>query len=897
MPPAIRMEGVGKRYWKLEERAMLLRSLVPFRKPHREELWALRGLDVNIEQGEVIGVIGRNGAGKTTMLRMLAGVTRPSEGRVSVSGRVAPLISVGVGFHREMSGRENVYVNGMLLGLTKKQIDERFDQIVGFAELADFIDTPVKFYSSGMFMRLGFSVAVHTDPQVLLVDEVLAVGDLAFQLKCLDRMKEIREAGTTIVMVSHSMPAVRLLCPRALVITRGQLAFDGDVEDAIAHHHQILSTEGAGDAAVGDQQVTGGAEVLERELLGPGGPTYYVRREDDLRLRLRVRVRFTAAVANPVFVFLIRSEDASVAYGMQTPLQLAHRSFAAGEETEVEFSFAPNLAGGTYRLTEEIQSADARSILHSDPRGLTFQVEHRLWSLGIADLGGTIAIDGKDTVEDRDFGLTAVAPGAPSGSTAVDEPTVDATPETPAPALDSPTNTDSTTSSEAAELDRPAPSETVGPPAGEPRSRPDADGQRWWNFSPSVWALLGLAGVLRVVCALANRGMALVDDPADYHRLAVSLANGHGFGETVLAAGGGPTAFRPPLYPLFLGAVYKVTGDSMGAALVAQAFLGVVTAGLLGVIGWQLWGRRAGLMALGVGAVYPPLILAGGSLLTESISLPLQLAALAAALEQRRTGRHRLRWAAAAGVATGLAVLARPPNGVLLVPVVLLLCARPLLARRNVGPVLIAGGLAVLTVLPWTIRNTAAFDRTVLVSTSNSFVLGGVYNRTADEDTVHPAMWRPPTGVPALAPLFSDPSLDEAELAERLDTAGRRYARDHPGYVARVVFWNGARLFDVTGRQDTLEAAQPLGYGQRAADVWLIGYAVAALLAVAGLAAGALRRTPLAFWATPLLFIAVTIPTLGTSRYRAPIEPFIVLLAAFALTHLLLRRPGALRNE
>jgi ABC-type polysaccharide/polyol phosphate transport system ATPase subunit len=403
---AITMEGVGKRYWKLEERAMLLRSLMQFRKPHREELWAVRGIDAVIEPGEVVGVIGRNGAGKTTMLRMLAGVTRPSEGRIRVSGRVAPLISVGVGFHREMSGRENVYVNGMLLGLTKAEIDQRFDEIVAFAELADFIDTPVKFYSSGMFMRLGFSVAVHTDPQVLLVDEVLAVGDLAFQLKCLDRMKAIREAGTTIVMVSHAMPAVRLLCPRAIVISHGRMVFDGDVEDAIGHHHQILSSEGSADPGVGDQHVTGGAEVLERALLGPEGPTHYVRRNEELRLRLRIKVRFTRAIDDPVFVFVIRGEDASVAYGIQTPLQLSHRSFAAGEETDVEFTFSPNLAGGTYRVTEEIMSADARAVLHSDSAGLTFQVETRLWSLGVADLHGTVTVDGKEVVEHRDFGLS-----------------------------------------------------------------------------------------------------------------------------------------------------------------------------------------------------------------------------------------------------------------------------------------------------------------------------------------------------------------------------------------------------------------------------------------------------------------------------------------------------------
>ncbi|MEY2565775.1 MAG: hypothetical protein QOE35_304 [Actinomycetota bacterium] len=412
-----------------------------------------------------------------------------------------------------------------------------------------------------------------------------------------------------------------------------------------------------------------------------------------------------------------------------------------------------------------------------------------------------------------------------------------------------------------------------------------------------VWLLLGLALAVRVVVALADRNIRLVDDPADYHRLAVSLAHHHSFGPSVLAAGGGPTAFRPPLYPLFLGAVYAVAGVSVGAALVAQAVLGVVVVALVGILGWQLWGRRAGLVALGLAAVYPPLILVGGSLLSESVALPLELGVLAAVLEARRTGRHVTRWAAVAGVLLGLAVLARPTNGVLAVPLALLLWGRPLLARRTLAPLAAAAGLAVVVVVPWTIRNTEAFDRVVLVSTSNSFVVGGVYNRTADHDSRHPALWRPPTAVPGLAPLFHDPTLDEAELAKRVDDAGRRYIRAHPGYLARSVFWNGARLFDLTGPDQALDAARPLGYGRTAADVWLAGYALGAVLAVIGVAVGALRGTPRAFWLTALLFVAVTIPTLGTSRYRAPVEPFILLLAAFTITHLINRRAGATGHE
>ena len=231
---AIVVDSVGKRYTKLEEQAVLLRSILPFARPKKSDFWALRDVSFRVGEGETVGVLGRNGAGKTTLLRLLAGVTRPTEGHVTVRGPIAPLISVGVGFQREMSGRENVFLNGMLLGLTYEEVSERFDDIVAFAELHDFIDTPVKFYSSGMFMRLGFAVAIHIHPRTLLVDEVLAVGDGAFQAKCLRRMQELRDGGTTVVLVSHALHAIRHLCPRALLIIGGCLEYDGETPEALA---------------------------------------------------------------------------------------------------------------------------------------------------------------------------------------------------------------------------------------------------------------------------------------------------------------------------------------------------------------------------------------------------------------------------------------------------------------------------------------------------------------------------------------------------------------------------------------------------------------------------------------------------------------------------------------
>jgi ABC-type polysaccharide/polyol phosphate transport system ATPase subunit len=387
--PAISLEGTGKRYDVLQDQAVLLKAILPFRRPARREHWALRGLDLAIEPGESVGIVGHNGAGKTTLLRLLAGVTRPTEGRVTVDGRVAPLIGVGVGFHPEMSGRENVYVNGMLLGLTRDEVDARFDAIVAFSELADFIDTPVKFYSSGMFMRLGFAVAVHTDPSVLLVDEVLAVGDVAFQLKCFDRMRTLQAAGTTILLVTHSMHAVRLLCRRAVLLHRGRLELDGTPEAVIARHHELLSDPEAAEPGSPDAPV----RILGRSLHSDRGDPHAAQ-HDDL-LTARFRLRFEAETESPHLFFRVMSDDGQLAYSMQTTIGERHRTFHAGEEAEVEVAFTPRLGGGgTFHTALQVTDTRGLRTLAVDDQGLVFYVSPRLGVLGPADLGAAIRVDG-----------------------------------------------------------------------------------------------------------------------------------------------------------------------------------------------------------------------------------------------------------------------------------------------------------------------------------------------------------------------------------------------------------------------------------------------------------------------------------------------------------------------
>ena len=240
---AVRVEGLSKeyrlggpreRYSTLRDRLNKLAS-APFRalrgRRERSEqnppFWALKEVSFDVRPGEVVGIIGRNGAGKSTLLKILSRITEPTEGEVDISGRVGSLLEVGTGFHPELTGRENVYLNGAILGMRRAEIARRFDEIVAFAEVEKFIDTPVKHYSSGMYMRLAFAVAAHLEPEILVVDEVLAVGDAAFQKKCLGKMGEVAERGRTVLFVSHNMQAVQRLCPSVVLLDRGRIAAQG----------------------------------------------------------------------------------------------------------------------------------------------------------------------------------------------------------------------------------------------------------------------------------------------------------------------------------------------------------------------------------------------------------------------------------------------------------------------------------------------------------------------------------------------------------------------------------------------------------------------------------------------------------------------------------------------
>ena len=263
--PIIRVESLGKkyvirhqqggraRYQSLRDtlanglRAAGRRLLHPFartERPEREEFWALKDVSFEVKRGEVMGIIGRNGAGKSTLLKILSRITEPTTGRVTLHGRVASLLEVGTGFHPELTGRENVYLNGAILGMSRAEIMKKFDEIVAFAEVEKFLDTPVKRYSSGMYMRLAFAVAAHLEPEILIVDEVLAVGDAAFQKKCLGKMGEVARGGQTVLFVSHNIGAIDQLCTRGIYLRNGQLISDGAVDTVVGEYARIAYLRG-----------------------------------------------------------------------------------------------------------------------------------------------------------------------------------------------------------------------------------------------------------------------------------------------------------------------------------------------------------------------------------------------------------------------------------------------------------------------------------------------------------------------------------------------------------------------------------------------------------------------------------------------------------------------------
>lgn len=323
--PVLRMMAAPFRY--------LLSSL---RAPTPDEVfWALQDVSFEVHPGEVVGIIGRNGAGKSTLLKIISRIIEPTSGRVLVNGRVGSLLEVGTGFHPELTGRENIYLNGAILGMKKKEITAKFDEIVDFAEVEKFIDTPVKRYSSGMYVRLAFSVAAHLEPEILLVDEVLAVGDLSFQQKCLERIRKLTTTGMTILLVSHNMAAIQSSCQRAVFLKQGQVAAYGEVMSTIDVYRSAMQKNSGGDAvdfmldSDADQSQSGvtvtGFEIFDEEGLPCREVTF------GKPVRIRIHLHANRRIDSPMINLGLRRGDGVVVCNFNNWYDNFHIPFIEGD--------------------------------------------------------------------------------------------------------------------------------------------------------------------------------------------------------------------------------------------------------------------------------------------------------------------------------------------------------------------------------------------------------------------------------------------------------------------------------------------------------------------------------------------------------------------------------------
>jgi ABC-type polysaccharide/polyol phosphate transport system ATPase subunit len=383
---------VSRRFRIFHERnATLKEALMRGRRSRYTELLALHDVDVAVEPGEALGIVGENGSGKSTLLKLLAGIIPPHEGTVEVGGRVASMLELGAGFHPDFTGRENVYMNAAIQGLSRRETDERMDAIIAFSELEAFIDNPVRTYSSGMYTRLGFAVASHVDSDVLLLDEVLAVGDEAFQRKCLGRIFEYRRGGGTVVFVSHDAEAVERVCDRAILLEHGELVAEGRPGDVLATYRRSLVREAAaaGTAEAGDSSDEWGTRtvtIAAVRTVGAEGATD--RFESGGSLVVEIDFVARERVATPIFGVEVRAIDGTLCYGTNTRRDTYPVESVEGRGTA---SFAIErlpLHEGRFLLTVAITSADESEVYHWIDRRYELSVFARTGGVGLVRFDG-----------------------------------------------------------------------------------------------------------------------------------------------------------------------------------------------------------------------------------------------------------------------------------------------------------------------------------------------------------------------------------------------------------------------------------------------------------------------------------------------------------------------------
>lgn len=371
-PAVISVQNVSKMYPLYERPLDRLIDALPLRRPRASEFWALRDISFQVNSGEVYGIMGPNGSGKSTLLQIVSGILQPTTGRALCTGRIAALLELGAGFNPDFTGRENVFLNGEIIGLSRSEIQRIFPRIENFAEIGRFIDRPVKEYSSGMYVRLAFSTAIHVDPEILIVDEALAVGDAIFAARCVQKFDELRQRGVTVLLVSHDLGLIKRLSTRAAFFLGGRLILEGSPKDVVNRYvGYILDCEretqtkerAPADAAVNStfRHGDGTSRVIDVRLMnGAAGRMRTFRRGDVIRII--VKSRFDRASDNPVVGILIRNRIGVDVFGTNTRLeQLDLGGFEPGDMLEVEFELDCLMSRGEYTLTVATQHWDGRS--------------------------------------------------------------------------------------------------------------------------------------------------------------------------------------------------------------------------------------------------------------------------------------------------------------------------------------------------------------------------------------------------------------------------------------------------------------------------------------------------------------------------------------------------------
>ncbi len=362
----IQVNNVSKVFRLYHDPKLRLKEII-LRRQFSKSFTALRDVSFTVQSGETLGIIGENGAGKSTLLKIIAGILLPTTGSVSIDGHTTGLLELGTGFNPELSGVKNIYMNGLLLGMSKEEIDRKRDSIAAFSELGEFIDEPIKTYSSGMLMRLAFSISIHADPRAFVVDEALAVGDAYFQQKCMNRLREFREKGGSIVFVSHDMNAVKVLCDRAMLLNRGEIVEEGNADKVINTYNFLLARKSRGEEIrlrKTDQKTAYGnfrAEIAGVEFLNGNGRNARVFSAGE-KVTLKVRLKAHEDIERIVAGFLIRDRFGQDIFGTNSHHLSKITSLKSGEMLEYCYSFNLNIGPGKYTLTTAVH----RDVTHVD---------------------------------------------------------------------------------------------------------------------------------------------------------------------------------------------------------------------------------------------------------------------------------------------------------------------------------------------------------------------------------------------------------------------------------------------------------------------------------------------------------------------------------------------------